>query len=235
EQARDLDVPGREGADNVHFAMPYLVQQNKVGHGDTVSDSDRITAQDKVVVVIGGGDTGSDCVGTAIRQGAKEVHQFQYHIMPPETIPLETPWPKWPHILRTSTSHEEGCQRHWGVLTKELVRDGSHVTYLRAVEVTWDYSGGKRDMTELPGTEFTLQVDLILLAMGFAHVVQPGLVKDLGLALTKRGNIQIDRKYRTSEQGFYAAGDGQMGAKLVVNAIDDGRMAAASIHEHLSM
>ncbi len=186
------------------------------------------------MVVIGGGDTGSDCVGTAIRQGAREVHQFQYHAMPPEAIPPETAWPKWPHILRTSTSHEEGCERHWGVLTKELVRDGSRVTHLRASEVTWDYSGGKRDMREVPGTQFELQVDLVLLAIGFAHVEQPGLVKDLSLALTKRGNVLIDGQYHTSEEGFFAAGDAQIGAKLVVNAIDDGRMAAAAIHRHLT-
>lgn len=233
EQARDLNVPGREGAENVHFAMPYLIQQNKIVHGDAIPDGERITAQDKTVIVIGGGDTGSDCVGTAIRQGAREVHQFQYHIMPPESVPPETVWPRWPHILRTSSSHAEGCRRHWGVLTKELLRDDPGVTGLRAVEVTWDYSGGKRDMTELPGTEFHMQVDLVLLAMGFAHVVQPGLVKDLGLALTKRGNIQINKQYHTSEEGFFAAGDSQMGAKLVVNAIDDGRMAAESIHEWL--
>lgn len=234
EKQRDLKVPGRDGAENVHFAMPYLVQQNKVVHGDVIPESERITAKDKIVIVIGGGDTGSDCVGTAIRQGAKEVHQFQYHAMPPESVPPETFWPKWPHVLRTSTSHEEGCQRHWGVLTKELVREGSRVTRLRAVEVTWDYSGGKRDMQEVPGTEFELRVDLVLLAIGFAHVVQPGLVTDLGLQLDKRGNIQIDKRYMTSEEGVFAAGDAQMGAKLVVNAIDDGRMAAEGIARWLA-
>ncbi len=118
EQARDLHVPGREGAANVHFAMDYLVQQSRIVHGIAIPRDKRITAEDKVVIVIGGGDTGSDCVGTAIRQGAQEVHQFQYHVMPPEEIPPEHVWPRWPHILRTSTSHEEGCRRHWGVLTK---------------------------------------------------------------------------------------------------------------------
>ncbi len=234
EEHRDLNGPGREGADNVHFAMPYLIQQNKVVHGDVIPEGERVTAKDKAVVVIGGGDTGSDCVGTAIRQGAREVHQFQYHAQPGETIPPETPWPKWPHILRTSTSHEEGCDRHWGVLTKELLREGTTVKALRAIEVTWDYSGGKRHMTELPGTEFTLEVDLVLLAIGFAHVIQPGLVGDLGLQLTKRGNIQIDKRYMTSEQCVFSAGDAQMGAKLVVNAIDDGRMAAEAIHQWLT-
>lgn len=233
EQARELIVPGREGAENVHFAMDYLIQQNRVVHGDVIPDGRRVTAKDRIVVVIGGGDTGSDCVGTAIRQGAKEVHQFQYHTMPSETIPPETAWPKWPHILRTSTSHEEGCRRHWGVQTKELLREGARVTGLRAIEVTWDYAGGKRQMAEVTGSEFTMKVDMVLLAMGFSHVVQQGLVTDLGLALTPRGNVQIDLQYRTSEDGFFAAGDGQMGAKLVVNAIDDGRMAAIAIHERL--
>jgi NADPH-dependent glutamate synthase beta subunit-like oxidoreductase len=227
-------VPGRDGAENVHFAMPYLVQQNKVVHGDAILENERVTAKDKIVIVIGGGDTGSDCVGTAIRQGAKEVHQFQYHMMPPESVAPEAFWPKWPHVLRTSTSHEEGCQRRWGVLTKELLREGPRVTHLRAVEVTWDYSGGKRDMQEIPGTEFELQVDLVLLAIGFAHVVQPGLVTDLGLTLTKRGNIHIDTHYMTSQEGVFAAGDAQMGAKLVVNAIDDGRMAAEGLQQWLT-
>jgi len=143
-EPRDLDVPGRKGAENVVFAMDYLKQQNRIVAGDPVAPDERISAKDKIVVVIGGGDTGSDCVGTARRQGAREIHQFEILPKPPETRPPETPWPMWPQVLRTSTSHEEGCQRRWSVLTKSFTRVGSRVTELHGAEVEWAMENGGR-------------------------------------------------------------------------------------------
>ena len=227
-EPRDLSVEGRQ-LHNVHFAMDYLTQQNHINAGEIVKE-ERITAQGKVVLVIGGGDTGSDCVGTAIRQGAKEVHQWEVLPKPPEGRNITTPWPLWPRILRTSTSHEEGCVRRWSVLTKKLIGQGDSVSAVQAVDVTWP---DERTMKELPGTEFTQPVDLVLLAMGFVHVTHSGLVEQLGLKLDGRGNIIVAND-QTSEASIFSAGDAASGASLVVRAINAGREAAAAIDQYLS-
>jgi glutamate synthase (NADPH/NADH) small chain len=225
---RDLDVPGR-GFENVHFAMEYLTQQNKLLSGEPLEPGEKhINAKDKVVVVIGGGDTGSDCIGTANRQGAREVHQFEILPKPPEQRPDETPWPFWPRQLRTSSSQEEGCQRRWAVNTKRLHGADNRVTQLEGIEVQWQEVDGRWKMSEKPGTEFTMDVDLVLLAMGFVHVVHEGLVTELGVELDGRGNIKRSGEFMTNEEGIFVAGDTWEGASLVVRAIDDGRRCAAA-------
>jgi NADPH-dependent glutamate synthase beta subunit-like oxidoreductase len=226
-QPRDLLVPGR-GLDNVLFAMDYLTVQNKMCAGESLEDYRVVSAQDKVVVVIGGGDTGSDCVGTARRQGAKKIYQLEILPQPPEQRGPEDPWPLWPRIMRTSSSHEEGCERRWSVLTKKFGGADVHVSELHGCEVEWIRSGKDWKTKELPGTEFVLKADLILLAMGFVHVVHTGLVENLGLQLDERGNILVN-SYQTSEPWVFAAGDAVQGASLVVHAIRSGREAAAAI------
>ncbi len=229
---RDLKVPGREGAENIHFAMEYLTQQNRVVAGDHIPPEERISAEGKVVLVIGGGDTGSDCIGTANRQGAIEVHQFEILPEPPKTVPADTPWPWWPRILRTSTSHQEGCKRFWSVKTTGFTRKGPRVTEVHAVEVEWFKENGRWNMREKPETAFSLKVDLVLLAMGFLHPERRGLVEKFALALDGRGNVAV-RDFMTSEEGVFAAGDAMLGASLVVRAIESGRQAAAAIDRYL--
>jgi len=232
-QPRDLNVPGR-GYENVVFAMDYLAQQNKINAGEPVPAQDRITAKDKIVVVIGGGDTGSDCVGTARRQGAKEIHQFEILPQPPETPPADTPWPMWPRVLRISSSHEEGCHRRWSVLTKKLSGVEVRVNELHGVEVEWRQDKkGRWKMSERTGTEFSMRVDLVLLAMGFLHVVHTNLIESFKLELDEHGNVVVDENYMTSEEGIFAAGDTTLGANLVVRAIHRGRQAAAAIDRYL--
>ena len=232
-QPRDLPVPGRELA-NVHFAMAYLTQSNRMNAGHALPpDSARIDARDKVVVVIGGGDTGSDCVGTAIRQGAREVHQFEILPRPPETANPLTPWPAWPTILRTSSSHEEGCTRRWCVLTRKLTGSGSRVERLHGVEVAWSDGPDGPSMNEVAGTQFSMPVGLVLLATGFVHVVHEGLLEHLGLELDERGNIRTDECHMTSQPGVFAAGDSVSGASLVVRAIRMGRLLAESVNTYL--
>ncbi|MFW5690446.1 MAG: glutamate synthase subunit beta [Planctomycetota bacterium] len=224
---RDLDVPGRQ-ADNVHFAMDFLTQQNRRVSGLELK-ADPILARDKIVVVIGGGDTGSDCVGTSLRQGAREVHQFEILPKPPENENPETPWPDWPRVLRTSSSHEEGCKRRWSVLTKEFTNVDGKVSELHGVEIEWDKGAdGRYSMSEVPGTEFRMKVDLVLLAMGFVHVEHEGLIDSLGVELDARGNIVVD-SHQASEEGIFAAGDTVLGASLVVRAINSGREAAQRV------
>ena len=223
---RDLDVPGRDN-DGIHFAMPYLKQQNAVNAGDTVID-ERMSAEGKIVVVIGGGDTGSDCVGTAIRQGAKEVHQFELLPKPPEHRAGDDLWPAWPKILRTSTSHEEGCQRRWSVLTTEFVGEGS-IEGLKGVDVTWTTDNdGKMQMAELPDTAFTMKADMVLLAMGFLQTAPGGVVDQFELQRDGRGNVMAT-DFQTTTEGVFVAGDASAGASLVVQAIASGRGAAAAI------
>jgi NAD(P)H-dependent glutamate synthase small subunit len=224
---RDLTVEGRQ-LENVHFAMDYLKQQNKLNAGDKLDPKTIISAKDRVVVVIGGGDTGSDCVGTAIRQGAKEVHQFEILPKPPEAENPETPWPDFPRVLKTSSSQEEGCQRRWCVLTKKLVGKDNRVTELHGVEVEWTAGEKGWQMAEKAGSEFTMPADLVLLAMGFVHVTHSGLVEQFGLKLDNRGNV-VTQDYMTSEPGIFAAGDTASGASLVVRGIDMGRKTAAAI------
>ena len=228
---RDLDVPGRD-CDGIHFAMPYLKQQNAINAGDTVIEGRRISAVGKIVVVIGGGDTGSDCVGTAIRQGAKEVHQFELLPRPPDARADDDLWPAWPKVLRTSTSHEEGCQRRWSVLTTEFVGDGV-VEKLKGVDVAWEADAdGKMTMTQQPGTEFTMKVDLVLLAMGFLQTAPGGVIEQFDLRRDDRGNV-VATDHQTSAEGVFVAGDASAGASLVVQAIASGRGAAAAIDRWL--
>jgi NAD(P)H-dependent glutamate synthase small subunit len=230
-QPRDLNIQGR-GYENILFAMDYLKAQNKICSGEPVDGSPIVSAKDKVVVVIGGGDTGSDCVGTARRQGAKEIHQLEILPEPPQTRPPDTPWPMWPRLMRTSSSHEEGCRRQWSVCTKKFSGAGVHVEKLHCCKIEWTNQDGKWKFKELSGTEFTLKADLVLLALGFLHVSHNGLVKDMDLKLDKSGNVAVD-KYRTSRPEVFAAGDTVEGASLVVRAVNSGREAAMVIDRKL--
>jgi NAD(P)H-dependent glutamate synthase small subunit len=230
-QPRDLDIVGR-GYENILFAVDYLKMQNKLCSGEPVDESAIITAKNKVVVVIGGGDTGSDCVGTALRQGAKQVYQLEILPEPPGTRPPDTPWPMWPRIMRTSTSHEEGCRRQWAVMTKKFSSVETRVTQLQCCKVEWIMKNGSWKLKELPGTDFVLDADIVLLAMGFLHVTHSGLVKDLGLDLDEVGNLAVEN-YQTSEPLVFVAGDAINGASLVVRAINSGREAAVAIDDWL--
>jgi glutamate synthase (NADPH/NADH) small chain len=230
EHPRDLPVPGRE-LDGIHFAMEFLPQQNKVVAGEQVAA--HITASGKHVVVIGGGDTGSDCVGTSNRQGAASVTQFELLPQPPEQENKPLVWPYWPTKLRTSSSHEEGCERDWSVATKRFEGVGGKVKKLVAAHIEW--KDGK--MVEVPGTEFELEADLVLLAMGFLGPVQQGLIDELGLAKDARGNVKAGTEgpgcYATSNPKVFAAGDMRRGQSLVVWAIREGRQCARAVDEFL--
>lgn len=228
---RDLAVQGR-GLENVLFAVDYLTTQNRICSGESKDESGLITAKDKVIIVIGGGDTGDDCVGTARRQGAKEIYQLEILPKPPQQRPSDTPWPMWPRIMRTSTSHEEGCRRRWSVMTKKLTGKGIRFEQLHGCEVEWLNEVGDWKLKELPGTDFVIKADLVMLALGFLHVIQTGLIKDLKLKLDGRGNIAVDN-YQTSRPWVFAAGDSVDGASLVVSAINSGRAVAAAIDKWL--
>jgi NAD(P)H-dependent glutamate synthase small subunit len=233
---RSLDVPGAD-AGGIHFAMDFLTQQNRVNAGEVIPPESRISAEGKHVVVIGGGDTGSDCVGTSVRQGAESIVQVELLPKPPEQRPGDNPWPQWPMVLRTSSSHQEGCKRLWSVLTREVIKDeDGNVEALRCVELEWNKpeGGGRAQFTEVPGSEFTLQADLVLLAMGFLHVEQGPLVSDLGLEVDERRNIVVGDGYMSSKRGVFAAGDCVTGASLVVRAISLGRQVAAAVDVYLN-
>ncbi|OGW62360.1 MAG: glutamate synthase, partial [Nitrospirae bacterium RIFCSPHIGHO2_01_FULL_66_17] len=227
---RDLPVPGRE-LSGVHFAMDYLTQQNKINAGDPPPPpAERLTAEGKRVVIIGGGDTGSDCLGTTHRQGAKEVYQFELLPQPPPHRAESTPWPLWPMQLRSSHAHEEGCKREWSVSTTKFTGRNGRVTKLHAVRVNFQKDDqGRSRMVEIPDTAFELDVDLVLLAMGFAGPDKRGLLTDLDVMLDTRGNVAVDENYMTNVDGVFAAGDMKRGASLIVWAIAEGRKAAAGI------
>ncbi len=228
EQPRDLPVPGRELA-GVHFAMEFLPQQNKVVAGDKVAG--QIKATGKHVIVIGGGDTGSDCVGTSNRHGAASVTQFELLPQPPEKENKPMVWPYWPVKLRTSSSHEEGCQRDWSVATKRFEGKDGKVEKLVAARVEW--KDGR--MQEVPGSEFTLKADLVLLAMGFLGPVPAGLLEQSCVEKDGRGNVKADTEnYRTSVNKLFAAGDMRRGQSLVVWAIREGRQCARAVDEFLT-
>jgi glutamate synthase (NADPH/NADH) small chain len=231
EQARELDVPGRELA-GVHLAMDYLTQQNHLLEGDDIGDAERITAAGKRVVVIGGGDTGSDCVGTAHRQGAVEVVQIELLPQPPHDRAASTPWPFWPMKLRTSHAHEEGGAREWSIRTTALTGENGQVQRLHAVRVERDPNvpGG---FAELPDSEMVVEADLVILAMGFVGVKRSQLLSDLGVHLDARGAVHADSKHRTNVPGVFAAGDMHRGASLIVWAIREGRDAAKQIDRYL--
>ncbi|WP_435419291.1 glutamate synthase subunit beta [Parerythrobacter aurantius] len=232
EEARGLDIPGAEMA-GVRLAMEFLTQQNKRNAGDDevrAAPRGTLTATGKHVIVIGGGDTGSDCVGTSNRQGAASVTQLEIMPKPPEHEDKALTWPDWPLKLRTSSSHQEGAQRDWSVLTKRVVGDGETVTGLECVRIEW--VDGK--IQEVPGSEFTLPADLILLAMGFTGPRKRGLLDKAGVALDARGNVAADtERYATSEPGVYACGDMRRGQSLVVWAIREGRQCARAVDEAL--
>lgn len=232
--ARDLTVEGRNLA-GVHFAMELLAQQNKIVRGDALPPESLIRCLDKHVVVIGGGDTGSDCVGTANRRGAKKVTQLELLPQPSEKRTDKDPWPLWPKILKTSSSHEEGCERMWNIATKKLVGENGQVKKVLACRVEWelDAKGNPVKMTEVPGSEFEIQADLVLLAMGFVHAEKEGLLSDLKLKTDARGNIETDSDFMTSEKGVFAAGDAHRGAALIVWAIEEGRKAAQGMNRYL--
>jgi glutamate synthase (NADPH/NADH) small chain len=231
---RDLPVPGRE-LSGVHFAMDYLTQQNKINAGDPPPPSaERLTADGKRVVIIGGGDTGSDCLGTTHRQGAKEVYQFELLPQPPPHRAESTPWPLWPMQLRSSHAHEEGCKREWSVSTTKFTGRKGRVEKLHAVRVNFQKDDqGRSRMVEIPDTAFELDVDLVLLAMGFAGPDKRGLLTDLEVTLDARGNVAVDENYMTNVDGVFAAGDMKRGASLIVWAIAEGRKAAAGIERYL--
>jgi glutamate synthase (NADPH/NADH) small chain len=233
EQARDLPIPGRE-LDGVHFAMNFLPQQNKRNAGDKLPEEGAISAQGKRVLVIGGGDTGSDCIGTSIRQGASHVSQIEILPKPPEKENKNLTWPLWPNKLRTSSSQEEGCDRDWSVNTKSFEGEDGKVKRVNCVRVEWKNENGRWIMNEMPGSEFVIEADLVLLAMGFLHPVQNDMLRDLGVALDERGNVKADvENYRTSLDKVFAAGDMRRGQSLVVWAIREGRQAARAVDEFL--
>jgi len=231
--ARDLPVAGRE-LNGIHLAMDYLTQQNKLNAGDPIDPTERITAKGKQVVIIGGGDTGSDCLGTVHRQGAVDSYQFELLPQPPPTRAQSTPWPLWPMQLRSSHAHEEGCKREWSVSTKRFSGKDGHVTNLHAIRVALEKDeNGHQKFVEMPRTEFDLAVDLVLLAMGFTGPVKEGLLTDLGVKLDPRGNVAVDENYMTNVEGVFACGDMKRGASLIVWAIREGRDAANGIEKHL--
>jgi glutamate synthase (NADPH) small chain len=225
---RDLEVPGRE-LEGSYFAMDFLTQQNRRVAGETIPDELAILATGKNVVVIGGGDTGSDCIGTSHRQGALSVTSFEIMPKPPDARSENTPWPLWPLMLRSSSSHEEGGERDWSVSTERLSGENGKLKKLHCVRV--ELRDGR--FQRIAGSEFELDADLILLAMGFVHPEHNGLVHDFGFELDRRGNVQIDATCMTSVPGVFAAGDCQRGQSLVVWAIADGRRAARGIDTFL--
>ena len=232
--ARELPVPGRE-LEGVHLAMEYLTQQNRRIAGRSYSEEETITAEGKRVIILGGGDTGADCLGTAHRQGAEVVYQLELLPQPPEHRRPGNPWPQWPLILRTSAAHEEGGIRDYNVLTKSLSGRNGRVEQLNAVRVEWgppDHTG-RPAMIEVEGSEFSIGVDLALLAMGFVHPEHPGIVTDLGLDLDGRGNIATNEDRMSSVPGVFAAGDSVRGASLGEWAIAQCRQAAPGIDKYL--
>jgi glutamate synthase (NADPH/NADH) small chain len=231
---RDLPVTGRD-LSGVHFAMDFLTQQNRRNAGDEIPPGTRISAEGKHVVVIGGGDTGSDCIGTSRRQGAVSITQIELLPKPPENRLPTNPWPTWPIVLRTSSSQEEGCERLWSIQTKAFLGEEGTVRKLRCVKLDWSEpdAAGRRTFREIPGSEFDLRADLVLLAMGFVHVEHGPLVRDLGVATDPRGNIVTDGNLMTTVPGVFGAGDAVMGASLVVRAIDMGRRAAEGVRRYL--
>jgi glutamate synthase (NADPH/NADH) small chain len=227
-EPRDIKAPGRENSGIVQ-ALDFLSLQNRTLAGETGVDTSSLTAFGKRVVVIGGGDTGSDCVGTSNRQGAIRVTQIEVLPKPPEHRPAEEPWPLWPKVLKTSSSHLEGGERLWSINTNEFIGRNGKVEAIKACRVEWAQDGGRWNMKEVPNSEFEIGADLVFLAMGFTHVVQEGVAKDLCLDLDERGNIRTKGSFHTSNPKVWAAGDSRFGASLVVRAIADGKAAAEAI------
>jgi glutamate synthase (NADPH/NADH) small chain len=230
---RDLPVPGRE-LGGIHFAMEYLTLSNRRCQGDDVPDDAFISAAGKRVVIIGGGDTGADCLGTVHRQGAASVHQFELLPRPPETRGADNPWPQWPNVFRVSSAHEEGGERWYSVSTERFIGDAwGRVRALEGVKVELVRDAGRLDFRRIPGSEFTLPAELVLLAMGFVGPERSGPISELGLALTERGNVRRDASWMTSAPGVFVCGDMQRGQSLIVWAIAEGRSCARGVDAYL--
>ncbi len=232
--ARELPIPGRE-LDGIHLAMDYLSQQNKILAGEAVAPEQRVSAEGKNVVILGGGDTGADCLGTAHRQGARRVFQFELLPRPPDQRNPDNPWPEWPLVMRTSGAHEEGGIRDYSIMTKRFSGAGGRVERLHAVRLEWNSANESKrpSMEEIPGSEFDMDVDLVLLALGFVSPEPHGMLAELGVDLDPRGNVAVNRDMETSVPGVFAAGDMIRGASLVVWAIAQGRDAASNIDRRL--
>jgi glutamate synthase (NADPH/NADH) small chain len=238
-EARDLKVPGRE-LKGIHKAMDYLPLQNKRNLGDAIAEHEFISAKDKNVIILGGGDTGADCLGTAQRQGARSIKQFELLPRPPEARTSDMPWPNWPMIYRTSSAHEEaafgygGDVRDFSINTRSFSGENGVVTKLHAVRLEWAKGAdGRFAMKEVGGSEFDLDCDLCLLAMGFIHPEHPGPIQQLNLKLDNRGNVVVDDNYMTSVPGVFSAGDMRRGQSLIVWAISEGRSAAFGVDQYL--
>ncbi len=233
EQPRDLTVEGRD-LEGVYFAMDFLTQQNKSVAGQQIPGELRIHAKDKNVLVIGGGDTGSDCVGTSIRQKAKSVTQIEILPKPPEKREDINPWPYWPNTLRISSSHQEGCKRRWGLSTMRFIGENGKLKQVEVVQVEWKKdTTGRYTMHEIDGTTELLNVELALLSMGFTQPVHVGLLDALGVEYDQRGNVKVNNKKQTKVAKLFAAGDAEKGASLVVHAIEAGKVAAKNIDAFL--
>lgn len=233
EQPRDLPVEGRD-LDGVHFAMDFLTQQNKVVAGKTIPAKKRISAKDKHVLVIGGGDTGSDCVGTSNRQQAKSVTQIEILPKPPEKRENNNPWPYWPNTLRSSSSHEEGCERRWSLSTKRFIGENGKLKQTEVVQVEWAKDeNGRWMMNEVEGTTQLIDTDLVLLSMGFTQPVHNGLLNALSVEYDPRGNVKVNELKQTTVEKIFAAGDAEKGASLVVHAIEAGKVAARGVDAFL--
>ncbi|MEO0293306.1 MAG: glutamate synthase subunit beta [candidate division WOR-3 bacterium] len=231
---RDLKIKGRE-LQGIHFAMDYLIQSNKKVSGEKIPPEKIIDAKNKEVVIIGGGDTGADCVGVAKRQGAKSIIQIEILEKPPACRTTNDPWPFYPSILKNSSSHEEGCERLWSVLTKEFIGKEGYVEKLHCVRVEFKKTDKMNCpiMKEIPKSDFEIKADLVILSIGFLHPEHRGLVEDLKLELTERGNIKTDENFMTTREGVFAAGDMHRGQSLVVWAISEGRRVAHNIDKYL--
>jgi glutamate synthase (NADPH/NADH) small chain len=229
---RNIVAEGRE-LKNIHYAMDFLSLQNRVNSGQLTAADNPINAEGKKVLIIGGGDTGSDCVGTSIRQKAEKVTQIEILPKPPLTRANNNPWPYWGKILKTSTSHEEGCERYWCLSTTKFIGAENNVTGVVTEEVEWKNIDGRYAMETIPGTRKIINADLVLLAMGFVHPAIDGLLSELNLELDNRKNIKVNDNLSTSHQKIFAAGDSVSGASLVVNAIASGRKAAKEIDSFL--
>ena len=231
-QPRDLKVPGRE-LRGVHFAMEYLTQQNRRNEGEHIPDEETITATDKRVVIIGGGDTGADCLGTVHRHNARSVAQFELLPQPPDMRGPDNPWPLWPHIFRVSSAHEEGGERIFSVSTDSFSGVDGRVTKLHGTKVEVIRKDGRMSFEPIANSGFDMDVDLVLLAMGFVGPERNGLLAELDVKLTERGNVWRDKDWMTSQPSVFAAGDMQRGQSLIVWAIAEGRSAARGIAAHL--
>jgi glutamate synthase (NADPH) small chain len=229
---RDLNVEGRNSK-GIHFALEFLHQQNALISNRNIPDDELISAKDKTVLVIGGGDTGSDCVGTSIRQGAKKVTQIELLPKPPEDKNPDTPWPMYPNVLKTSSSHKEGCERRWSLNTNSFIIKNGTVTGAVVEEVEWTKNENGAWIMTGTGKSETIKADLVLFALGFIHPIHEGLLDDLGLSYDNRGNVQVNAQMQTNKAKVFAAGDTVRGASLVVTAIASGRKVAEEINHFL--